>query len=386
METERVDPQRPDPDVLLARLRRQEKPARGRLRVYLGMAPGVGKTYAMLNEARRRLQRRSADVVVGYVETYGRPLTLQALEGLEVVPRKPVTYRGVTLEEMDTDAIIARKPDVVLVDELAHTNAPGSKHEKRWQDVEEIRDHGISVISTLNIQHLESLNETVENLTGIKVRETVPDWVLDQADEVELIDMSPEALRSRLRHGNVYPPAQAAAAAENFFKLENLAALRRLALQRTMEEVEDQVEEYMRDLRLEEWHPSERIMACITERPATKTVLRRAWRLASALHGELIAVYVDRGETLDDNARLNLEGYLRLAEDLGARVERKEGRNFAETLAAYARAERATQVVMGHSPRSRWEVLIKGSVINRLVDLLPETDIHIIAERPEREE
>ena len=386
METERVDPQRPDPDVLLARLRREEKPARGRLRVYLGMAPGVGKTYAMLNEARRRLQRRSADVVVGYVETYGRPLTLQALEGLEVVPRKPVTYRGVTLEEMDTDAIIARKPDVVLVDELAHTNAPGSKHEKRWQDVEEIRDHGISVISTLNIQHLESLNETVENLTGIKVRETVPDWVLDQADEVELIDMSPEALRSRLRHGNVYPPAQAAAAAENFFKLENLAALRRLALQRTMEEVEDQVEEYMRDLRLEEWHPSERIMACITERPATKTVLRRAWRLASALHGELIAVYVDRGETLDDNARLNLEGYLRLAEDLGARVERKEGRNFAETLAAYARAERATQVVMGHSPRSRWEVLIKGSVINRLVDLLPETDIHIIAERPEREE
>jgi two-component system sensor histidine kinase KdpD len=386
MPSDRIDPDRPDPDVLLARLKREERQARGRLRVYLGMAPGVGKTYAMLNEARRRLGRRSADVVVGYVETYGRPLTVQALEGLEVIPRKKVTHRGVTLEEMDTDAIIARRPDVVLVDELAHTNPPGSKHEKRWQDVEEIRDHGITVISTVNVQHLESLNETIENLTGVKVRETVPDWVLDQADEIELIDMSPEALRSRLRHGNIYPPGQAAAASENFFKLENLAALRRLALQRTMEEVEDQVEEYMRDLHLEEWHPSERIMACISERPSTKTVMRRAWRLASALHGELIAVYVDRGEKLDDNARLSLEGHLRLAEDLGARVERKEGRNFAEALAECARAERVTQVVMGHSARSRWEVLLKGSVINRLVDLLPETDIHIIGERPEREE
>ncbi|MGH2583311.1 MAG: sensor histidine kinase KdpD, partial [Dehalococcoidia bacterium] len=287
MNDERIDPERPDPDVLLAKLKREEKPARGRLRIYLGMAPGVGKTYAMLNEGRRRLERRSADMIVGFVETYGRPKTIAALEGLEVIPRKKVTYRGVTLEEMDTDAVIARRPGVALVDELAHANAPGSKHEKRWQDVEEIRDRGIMVISTLNIQHLESLNDLVENITGVRVRETVPDWVVDDADEIELVDISPEALRSRLRHGNVYPPAQAQAAAENFFTLENLAALRSLALQRTAQEVEQQVEQYMRDLGREKLPAGEQVLVLVDERPHSRILLRRGWRIAGGIHAEL---------------------------------------------------------------------------------------------------
>jgi two-component system sensor histidine kinase KdpD len=378
----RGDAERPSPDVLLARLKREEPPARGRLRIYLGMAPGVGKTYAMLNEGRRRRQR-GTDVVVGFVETYGRPLTIEALEGLEVVPRKKVTYQGVTLEEMDTDAVIARNPQVALVDELAHTNAPGSKHEKRWQDVEEIRDHGITVISTLNVQHLESLNDLVENITGVKVRETIPDRIVDEADEIELVDMSPEALRSRLRHGNVYPPAQARAALENFFRIENLAALRRLALQRTMQEVEEQVEEYMRDFGREGLQTAERVLVAVSHRPLAKTLLRRGWRIASGLHAHLTAAYVDTGERLNADERANVAAHLRLAEDLGAEVVHLTGRDVAAALAAYCRQERVTQIVVGHPQRSRWEELTHGSVVGRLLRLLPDVDIHVIAERAE---
>lgn len=381
MDADRIDPSRPDPDVLLAKLKREEKPARGRLRIYLGMAPGVGKTYAMLNEARRRLERKSADVVVGYVETYGRPKTVQALEGLETMPRRTVVHRGVAIDEMDVDAIIARHPDVVLVDELAHTNAPGSKHEKRWQDVEEIRDQGINVISTMNVQHLESLNDLVENITGVRVQETVPDRIVDEADEIELVDMSPEALRSRMRHGNIYPSAQAEAALEHFFKVENLAALRRLALQRTMEEVEDQVEDYMRDFGREGLDTLERVLVAVTHRPLSKTLLRRGWRIAGAMHAELIAVTVDTGEDRNSNERANLATHLRLAEDLGATVVRLSGKDVAAALATYARAEHATQLIVGHSRRSRWEALVKGSVVDRLLRLLPSVDLHIIAER-----
>jgi two-component system sensor histidine kinase KdpD len=383
--SERIDPGRPDPDVLLARLKREEKSHRGKLRVYLGMAPGVGKTYAMLNEARRRQARKSADIVVGYVETYGRPLTEQALEGLEVIQRRKVTYRGVTLEEMDVDAILARRPDVVCVDELAHTNAPGSKHEKRWQDVEEIRDAGIHVISTVNIQHLESLNDLVENITGVKVRETVPDRIVDEAEEIELVDISPEALRSRMRHGNIYPnQSQAQAAMENFFKIENLAALRRLALQRTMQEVEEQVEEYMRDFHREGIDTSDAVLVAVTHRPLAKTLLRRGWRMASGLHGEFHAAYVDTGEDLNANERANLEANLRLAEDLGATVTRLQGGNVAEVLAAYVREQHITQVVVGHPARSRWQRLTRGAIVDRLLRLLPNVDIHVIAERPDR--
>ena len=215
---------------MLERVRLQAgEGARGRLRVYLGMAPGVGKTYAMLNEGRRRKQR-GTDVVVGFIETHGRPLTEQAMGDLEVIPRKKVEYKGVTLEEMDTEAVIARKPQVALVDELAHTNAPGSKYEKRYEDVRELLDHGITVISTVNIQHLESLADIVQTITGVPVRERIPDAIVDNADEVEIVDMSPQALRSRMRHGNVYPPERAQQALQSFFREGNLNALRELAL------------------------------------------------------------------------------------------------------------------------------------------------------------
>jgi two-component system, OmpR family, sensor histidine kinase KdpD len=382
-DTDRVDPERPDPDELLARLQREEEAARtgrGRLRIYLGMAPGVGKTFAMLHEGRRR-QARGTDVVIGFVETYGRPLTVQALEGLEVIPRKKVVYRGVALEEMDTDAVIARRPAVALVDELAHTNAPGSPREKRWQDVEAIRAAGITVISTLNVQHLESLNELVENITGVRTRETVPDSIVDQADEIELVDMSPEALRSRMRHGNVYPPAQAEAALAHFFTVENLAALRRLALMRTAQEVEQQVEEYMRDLRRPGLQVEERVLVVVDEQPHSKAVLRRGWRIASGMRGELLAVWVDTGADLAPHARANIETHLRLAEDLNAQVHRVEAKERAAGIAEVARAALVTQVVVGRSPVSRWQLLRGGTLVDRLLALLPHVDLHVIADR-----
>src|SRR5579884_2359286 len=239
-----AEPLRPEAARALRKLQATEPPKRGRLRIYLGMAPGVGKTYAMLNEGRRR-KSRSTDVVVGFVETYNRPNTIAQIGDLEVVPRKRIEYRGVTLEEMDTAAVIARKPQVALVDELAHTNAPGSKHEKRWQDVYDLLDAGIHVVGTVNVQHLESLADIVETVTGVKVRERIPDKVIDDADEVEIVDMSPQALRQRIKHGNVYPPERAERALNGFFREGNLTALRELALRRVAQEVDEKLTAYM---------------------------------------------------------------------------------------------------------------------------------------------
>src|SRR5947209_6971317 len=265
---------------------------RGRLRVYLASAAGAGKTYTMLNEGHRR-ESRGTDVVVGYVETHGRPQTQAQLGDLEVIPRKKVTYRGVTLEEMDTEAIIARHPKVALVDELAHTNAPGSKHAKRYQDVEEILDAGINVVTTLNIQHLESLNDLVASITGVRVRETLPDWILDQAEEVELIDISPYALRQRMKHGNIYPPERIDAALNHFFREGNLTALRELALRRTAEKTETQLQEYMTEHGIGQlWPATEHVLVGFDARPHSRQVIRDAWRLAHGLHADLIAVSI----------------------------------------------------------------------------------------------
>src|SRR5690242_4614721 len=264
------------------------RPRRGRLRVYLGMAAGVGKTYAMLNEGQRR-KARGTDVVIGYVETHGRVLTEQQIGDLEVVPRKHIVYRGVTLEEMDVDAVIARRPQVALVDELAHTNAPGSRNAKRYQDVEELLAAGITVISTLNIQHLEGLNDIVEAITGVRQRETLPDRILDEADEVELVDLSPEALRSRLRHGNVYPPERAQKALEHYFSPSNLTALRELALRRIAEKTTAQLEALVEDSGESEepettpWMATDRVMVAFSEHPHAQQLLRDGWRLARAL-------------------------------------------------------------------------------------------------------
>lgn len=379
------EPTRPDPEKLLARLQAQEQRAqrtRGRLRVYLGAAPGVGKTYAMLNEGQRR-RARGTDVAIGYVETYNRPLTVKAAEGLEVIPRRSVEYRGTTLEEMDVDAVIARRPAVVLVDELAHTNAPGSRHAKRWQDVEEIRDAGIAVITTMNVQHLESLKERVEQITGITVRETVPDTVLDEADDVELIDIAPEALRARMRHGNIYPPERAQKALENFFRPGNLAALRELALRRTIEEVDDQLQAYMKEHDLSGWLVDERVLVCFDHRPLSETLLRRGWHLAERFKSPLAAVSVQRDD-LSAEERTALERHRTLAEDLHATVEELAAQDVAEAIARYVAEHRITQVILGHSQRSRWYELLHGSLVQNLLRRLPDVDVHVVAERRKR--
>ncbi len=380
-----VESERPDPEKLLAKLKAEEartQNTRGRLRVYLGSAPGVGKTFAMLNEGHRR-KERGTDVVIGYVETYTRPLTIKAAEGLECVPRRSVEYRGATLEELDVDAVIARRPQVVLVDELAHTNAPGSKHEKRWQDVEEIRDAGINVISTMNIQHLESLKDRVEQITGITVRETVPDTVLASADDVELIDMAPEALRRRMVHGNIYPPERAQRALQNFFRPGNLAALREMALRWTAAKADDQLDAYMREHDLAGWMVDERLLVCIDHRPIARTLLRRAAHMAHRLGCPILTLYVRTGD-LSAAEQEALAQNRKLAEELGAPVEELQADDPVEAIAEYVEQHRITQVIMGHSQRSRWYKLLHGSLVQRMLRRLPEIDVHIVAERAGR--
>jgi two-component system, OmpR family, sensor histidine kinase KdpD len=377
---------------------------RGRLRVYLGAVAGAGKTYAMLNEGHRR-ESRGTDVVVGYVETHGRSQTQAQIGDLEIVPRKQVTYRGVTLEEMDTQAVIARHPKVALIDELAHTNVAGSKHAKRYQDVEEILDAGIDVITTLNIQHLESLNDLVASITGVRVRETLPDWILDQADEVELIDISPYALRQRMKHGNIYPPERIDAALNNFFREGNLTALRELALRRTAEKTETQLQEFMTEHGINKlWLASERVLVGFDARPHTRQVIRDAWRLAHGLHADLIAVSIQPEGYLAFTSKLigwlkyggeakrhreaalrRLEAHAVLAEDLGAEVIRTKSHDIAKTLVQIARERQVTQLVLGQPARSRWEEIIRGSIINRVLRLSTDIDIHLVPRSSEEE-
>lgn len=377
---------------------------RGRLRVYLAAAAGAGKTYAMLNEGHRR-KSRGTDVVVGYVETHGRPQTQAQLGDLEVISRKQVAYRGVTLEEMDTAAIIARHPCVALIDELAHTNVPGSSHPKRYQDVQEILDAGIDVVTTLNVQHLESLNDLVASITGVRVRETLPDWILDQADEVELVDISPHALRQRMKHGNVYPHERIEAALNNFFREGNLTALRELALRRTAEKTEAQLQQYMDEHGITEvWPAKERVLVGFDHRPHTRQVIRDAWRLAHGLHADFIAVsiqpegylaltskligwfkYGRKARHHREEALRRLEEHTVLAEDLGAEVIRISSSDIARTLVELARGRQATQLVLGQPARSRWEELIRGSIVNRLLRLAGGIDIHLVPSGREEE-
>src|SRR5437588_2572086 len=370
---------------------------RGRLRVYLASAAGSGKTYTMLNEGHRR-EGRGTDVVIGYVETHGRPETEAQIGDLEIIPRKKVTYRGVTLEEMDSEAIIARHPQVALIDELAHTNVPGSKHTKRYQDVEEILGVGINVVTTLNIQHLESLNDLVASITGVRVRETLPDWILDQADEVELVDISPYALRQRMRHGNIYPPDRIEASLNNFFREGNLTALREMALRRTAEKTEAQLQQYMTEHGINElWPASERVLVGFDARPHTRQVIRDAWRLAHGLHADLIAVTIKPEGYLAFTSKLigfikfgkeaqkyraaaqhRLEEHAVLAEDLGAEVIRTSSRDIASKLVEIARERQVTQLVLGQPARSYWEEMLRGSIINRVLRMSSDIDIHIV--------
>ncbi len=358
---------------------------RGTLRVYLGAAPGVGKTFAMLNEGRRR-KERGTDVVVGYVETHGRAHTAEQIGDLEVVPRRILTYRGAALEEMDLDAVLARHPNVALVDELAHTNVPGSKHAKRWEDVDVLLDAGIDVISTVNIQHIESINDVVERITGIKQRETLPDQIVRAADQIELVDMTPEALRRRMAHGNIYTPEKIDAALANYFRPGNLAALRELALLWVADRVDDALEEYReRHGITEPWETRERVVVAITGAPSVDALVRRAARIAQRAHGELLGVHVRSDDGLvggDDT----VDHQRRLLEEMGGTYHETAGNDIAAALVEFARAENATQLVLGASQRSRWAELIRGSVINRVVRLSGHIDVHVISQSSGDEE
>jgi two-component system sensor histidine kinase KdpD len=376
-----LEPKRPSGDEMLARLQAEEHPVRGRLRLYLGMAPGVGKTYSMLEEAHRR-HDRGTDLVVGFVETYGRRHTMALLDGLEVVPRRRIEYRGVVVEEMDPDAVIARHPAVVLVDELAHTNVPGSPREKRWQDVEAIRDAGIDVVSTCNVQHIDSVADAVETILGVPVHERVPDEEVRAADEIELVDMSPHALRQRMRHGNVYPPDRTVIALERFFTEPNLMALRDLSLRFVAGQVDQELEGIVARQGIGLPPVTERVMAVIDESPGCRRGLRRASSLASTLHASWIAVAVATPAVQQSrDRRQNLQANVDYAVDLGAEIVRGEATDLAKGLAEVIADRRVSHVVLIHEPR-RGLGLGRPSLADRLLDAVPGLEVHLIGTAP----
>ncbi|GAA1950210.1 sensor histidine kinase KdpD [Nocardioides panacihumi] len=353
---------------------------RGRLRVYLGAAPGVGKTYAMLGEARRRVDR-GTDVVVGFVETHGRRHTAEMLGGLEVVPRRTVPYRGTSLEEMDVDAVLRRRPQVALVDELAHTNAPGTRNEKRWQDVEELLEAGIDVITTVNVQHLESLNDVVEKITGVAQRETVPDAVVRAADQVELVDMSAEALRRRLAHGNVYAPDKVDAALSNYFRAGNLTALRELALLWVADRVDDALQHYRQQHDISgTWEARERVVVALSGGPEGEHLIRRAARIAARSGaGDLLALHISRSDGLTGADPAYLNAQRQLVESLGGSFHQVLGDDVSEALLVFARAENATQLVLGDSRRPRWQTVFSGTGIgSQTIRRSGDIDVHIV--------
>jgi two-component system, OmpR family, sensor histidine kinase KdpD len=354
--------------------------ARGELRVYLGAAAGVGKTYAMLNEGHRR-REYGQDVVVGYVEPHRRPKTAAQVGDLEVVPRKPLEYRGSVFEEMDVDAILARRPQVALVDELAHTNVAGSRNEKRWQDVEELLDAGITVITTLNIQHLESLNDVVERITSVKQRETIPDEVVRRADEIQLVDLTPLALRNRLARGDVYPPERIDTALANYFRPGNLSALRELALLWVADRVDEGLAEYRERHGIDRpWETRERVLVALTGSSDGERLVRRAARIAQRPKGDLVGVHVRPQDGLAAPSAELLDRQRELLEELGGTYHEVVSEDAGAALVEQARALNATQIVMGASRRSRWQRLTRGSVIGRVIrDSGVGIDVHVIS-------
>jgi two-component system sensor histidine kinase KdpD len=352
---------------------------RGVLRVYLGASPGVGKTFAMLDEGNRR-KARGADVVVGFVETHGRPNTQRALGSLPVVPRRTVEYRGTTFEEMDLDAILERRPKVVLVDELAHTNSPGSRNEKRWEDVQEILNAGIEVITTVNIQHLESLSDVVLKVTGVPQRERVPDAFVRSADQIELVDMSPEALRKRMAHGNVYPLERVDRALENFFRLENLAAMRELALLWVADRVDDTLDRLRKVLNVEQgWETRERIVVAVKGDDFDEPLVRRAARIAERSRGELIAVHVRTHDGLRGASQQVAPGVASLITQLNSVLHEIDGDDIASAISAFALRQGATQIVLGTSTSRRSRIRTRPSIVTSVLGSAVSTDVHIIA-------
>lgn len=377
---------RRDPDALLAAIQGEDRQTdRGDLLVFLGYAAGVGKTYAMLQAAQQR-QREGIGVLVGYVETHSRAETDALLAGLELMPRRQVVYRGTTLWEMDVDAILQRRPALVLVDELAHTNAPGSRHPKRYQDVEDLLAAGMDVYTTLNIQHLESLNDIVAQITGVVVRETLPDSILDQATEVRLVDLPPAELVQRLHEGKVYVSEQAGRAIEKFFRLGNLTALREISLRRTAERVDDQMRTYMRMRAIPgPWPAAERLLVCVSASPFSEKLVRSARRLADELSAEWVALSIETAATtnLSVTARDQLTSNLQLAETLGAKSVSLPGRSVAETVVDYARSHNITKIIAGRSLQPRWSELLQGSLTDQLIRASGPIDVYVVSSTPD---
>lgn len=376
-----MENQRPDPDALLRRVQAEEvKQTSGKLKIFFGATAGVGKTYAML-EAAHEQQADGIDVVIGWVETHGRVETETLVKGLEMLPPRTDEHRGTVLREFDLDAALARRPTLILMDELAHTNAPGSRHPKRWQDVQELLGAGINVYTTINVQHLESLNDVVAQITGVVMRETVPDSVLERADDVELIDLPPDDLLQRLKDGKVYLPQQAEQALRNFFRKGNLIALREMALRRTADRVDEQMQVYRRDHAVvRTWPAAECIMVCVNMKPRGARLVRAARRMAAGLHAKWLAVYVQMPRHLraKEADRDQVIQTLRLAEQLGAETVTLSGENVSQELLSYARARNITKIIVGKPVRSRWKEWVFGSVVSDLVRNSGETDVYVI--------
>src|SRR5215813_740485 len=375
---------RRSPEFLLAKLNEGEQ---ARLRVYIGAAPGVGKTYQMLEDA-HLLKKQGMDIVVAVVETHGREDTRALIGNLEQVPLRLIEYRGVTLEEMDVDAVIARHPAIAIVDELAHTNVPGSKNRKRYQDVLDLLNAGISVITAVNIQHLESLNDVVNRTTGVRVRETVPDHFLRRADEVVNVDVSVDTLRTRLRQGKIYDIVKIEQALNNFFRKGNLSALRELALRQVATDQASKAQDYREREGLEQAVIPEKVMVAIASRGSAKKLLRIGSRIAGRFASDWYAVYVETPS--EEMGRIKPEDYaalqqnIRFAEDLGAKVVKLKARRVADALIAFARREGITHVVFGQTSRSRWDILLHGSIINRFLAEVRDAAVQVVPlERPD---
>jgi two-component system, OmpR family, sensor histidine kinase KdpD len=359
------------------------KKAKGVLKLFLGYAPGVGKTYGMLSEAIRR-RSRGEDIVVGLVETHGRKGIVELLPQLDVIQRRKIDYKGTMFEEMDVDAILERRPHVVLVDELAHTNIPGSKHRKRYEDVLDLLDARISVLSTVNIQHIESIAPTVQAFTGVVVRETVPDWVLRLSQETVMVDLTPEALQNRIRRGDVYREEKVEQALRNFFRRGNLIALRELALRQVAEQVDRTLSSYMEEQEIQEnWAVRERIAVCISSNPRAQYLLARAARMARRMDAELFAVHVDTGTKMDERDEKSLAATLQFAESLGAMPVRLKGENIPDAAAQFVREKHVTQMIFGRTAVKGWRKFLYMNAINRFLHDAPAVDVHIVTQEPD---
>ncbi len=365
----------------MAELKLEKVPEPAKLRIYVGAAPGVGKTYDMLNDAYLMKQQQGVDVVIGLVETHGRKETEDRIRDLEIVPLKVIPYRGVNLKEMDVDAILARHPHTVIVDELAHTNVPGSKNRKRYEDVLELLDAGIDVMTAVNIQHLETLNDAVNRSANTTIRETVPDSFFKRADEVVNIDITVDELRNRLRAGKIYAPEKVEQSLANFFRKGNLNMLRELSLRVTAEQVSNRAAEYRRTQGLEQAPIPEKVMVCMSTRPGTERLLRVGSRIAGRLATNWYAVYVARPDDKghgDPEAYHRLEETMRMARDLGAKVVSLTDRNVSDALIRFAQQENISHVVFGQSARSRWDILLRGSVLNRFLSEVRDVTVQVV--------